>query len=486
MPPQRPNLLLITTDTHRVDALGCMGSPFAHSPSLDRLAREGVLFTQAHTAAPACMPARCSLMSGLHTPLHQCLENGMLPREDMPFFTEELERLGYITIMVGKTHFGPVPASFARRFVAEGEKGAESQDWFAARMKQAGYSRASREGSDVPEEYRLDSLIVDRTIACMGEAAAAQKPFFAFCSILSPHAPIDPPGEWAQKYGPADIPPASYQPGEWQGLPSLVREICGIPAREGGSLPQRLEEARGNVADALSQEEIRRYKAAYYGSAAWCDHLVGRLMAYLEEARLRENTLVVFTSDHGQQLFDHGFNDKHNYYDQSMRVPLIMSMPSRLPQGERREFASATDIAPTLAAAAGGRYEAANGYDLFTPLCQGEPLPRNAAAASLYRCMALVTRRWKLEYYVDEDAVRLFDRQRDPGEDRDLAGEEAYEQVRDKLLRILLRWHAGLEDVGRQRRRQQQGGPVARRVAKRVQSRAGRDCEAILEEAARL
>ena len=444
------NILLITTDTQRTDTLGCMGSSFAFSPHLDRMAREGVLFTQAHTVSPACMPARCSLMSGQYPQLHGCVENGISPRASMPFFTQNLKALGYRNIMVGKTHFGDIPDSFDEVYAAKGEKDGVTRD----------------------EQSHTDSLICDRAIASMENARQNAAPFFAFCSILSPHSPIDPPGRWANYYRQEDIPDARYHHREWETLPDIIRSICGIPNQAPDrTLDQRFIEAQGNIAENLTDEEICTIKALYYGSAAYCDALVGRLLDYLDQSGLRENTLVIFTSDHGLQNFDHGFNDKHNYYDETLRIPFIMSMPGTLPEGKKYDFASTIDIASSIVAAAGGHYCEGNGLDLFTPLAQGMAPPRNAAISISYQSMAVTTERWKLEYYLTDSLIRLFDRKNDPGELHNLALEEP--AVKDKLLRILLEWNAQLIDVAGLKSALHPGGPVARRIAEHAQKLRG-------------
>ena len=133
-------MLLITSDSQRTDTLGCMGAAFAVSPNIDALAGRGVLFTQGYCASPVCMAARCSIMTGLHAPLHGCLENGIQRHNDMLFFTDTLKEAGYKTAMIGKTHFGPVPDSFDYSFVTKGEKDAHSDDFFGREMKRRGFS----------------------------------------------------------------------------------------------------------------------------------------------------------------------------------------------------------------------------------------------------------------------------------------------------------------------------------------------------------
>lgn len=490
MPVQQPNILLITTDTQRTDTLCCMGSRFASSPNLDRLASEGVLFTRAYTAAPACMPARCSLLSGLHTPLHGCIENGVNRYEDMPVFTDCLKELGYCTIMVGKTHFGSLPSSFDIHEIVKGEKNQVRNDDFSSFFRESGYPENSCWPNLTPEAYCLDALIVNRTLHHIERARNQDQPFFAFCSLLSPHSPLDPPALWEKLYQTDQIPAPHFRNGEWKTMPIQLRQLCGLDGRStAASWIARMEEANGNIADNVSMDEILAYKALYYSSAAWCDSLIGKLLCYLDENHLRENTFIIFTSDHGQQYFDHGFNDKHNYYEETWRVPLIFSMPGTLPQGQLETFASGTDIAPSIVAAAGGCYDIANGYDLFTPLSRGENLPRHCAAASLQRSMAVVTEKWKLEYYLDDQETRFFYLAEDAYENHNLCVETLSEKgknnfpgsIKDQMLTALLTWRCTMVNPSEMRKRLERGGPVAERATKMLYEIRGRECEEILE-----
>jgi len=462
-----------------------MGSPFAYSPNLDSLAKSGVLFSQAHSCAPVCMPARCSMMTGLHAPLHGCTENGLERRDDLLFFTDTLKNSGYSTLMAGKTHFGPIPDSFEIKLITKGEKNSKGDDIFARQMALHGYSRSSSHPNPVPEEYCLESLIVDKTIESLEELKKNNNPFFAFCSLLSPHSPIDPPGRWmTDDIFRNKIPAPLFGSGEWETLPNSLKQFCGLPNnnQKNEIFPDNVHEAQGNIADLLSIDEMVSYRELYYRSAAYIDSLVGRLIDYLDSSGLRKNTLVIFTSDHGLQLFDHGFNDKHNYYDQSLRVPFIMSLPGVLPQNQNCGFASHVDLAPTITAAGGGIFDNANGFDLFTPLADGKDLPRHFAAASLYGSLALVTEKWKLEHYYFDNVFRLFDRINDPGETKNLAADPGYAGVTAALSRILLLWRSGLTDIDHLNKSATSGGPVAMRVIDRIRTDKGRNNELLAEK----
>ena len=485
---EKPNIVLITTDSQRWDTLACMGSSFALSPEIDRLAKEGVLFTQGHTSSPACMPARCSLLTGLHTPVHGCIENGVERRTEFPTLPDLLKEAGYYNMMIGKTHFGPIPESFDVQHVVT-EKSVNAKDCYAEHLQRYGYSRVSRYPNPVPEDLFMDAFLVDTTIEEIKKCNTQDQPFFAFCSLVSPHEPIDPPGEWGELYKEAVLPELNVVDEEIKHLPKQMKTLLGFTDGEGAADPSRtlqleqLYEAKGAAYHRGLREKVEQLRKLYYGLAAYCDHQVGRLIRYLDEAGLRENTLIIFSSDHGLQLYDHGFNDKHNFYDASWRVPFIMSMPGTLPMNERREFAIWNDIPTTILGAAGIEADTMQGFDLFTALKQGLPSPRQYAVATLYKSAALATKRWKLVYFFDDADGQLFDRQQDPDERHNLFHDEEYAEIRYRMLQALLTWRADLIDVAYYHRRTQETlhrldrlkvkAPAARRVINEVRAMQG-------------
>jgi len=472
----KPNILLITTDTQRCDTLRCMGNPHAISPNIDRLAGEGVLFEQAHTSSPVCSPARCSLLTGLHAPIHGCIENGMARYGFLPVFPDFLKEQGYTNIMVGKTHFGPVPDSFDVKYsmIPKGDKDNE----YTRHLKKHGYSQPEEHPNPIPEELYFESFVVDLTIREIENALeASQGPFFAYCSLHAPHGPLVPPGKWANIYDGIPLPDVIDIAGEHTNLPAHIRNLLGM-----GDRPGPAKERLDKLSDAY--RAIEEHRKLYYGFAAYCDAQVGRLLDFLDKSGLRENTLIIFSSDHGHQLYDHGFGNKHNYYDSSWRVPLIMSMPGTLPQGERRDFAIWNDITATILGAAGTKCETMQGFDLFTPLAQGLPSPRRCAVGTLYKSAALATRRWKLEYHFERSEGRLYDRVNDPHELNDLFADPNYAEVRQAMLMALLTWRADIADLHSMVTGIRNGGPVAKRTARLTLSMKGTDAERRLNEKA--
>jgi arylsulfatase A-like enzyme len=278
-----------------------------------------------------------------------------------------------------------------------------------------------------------------------------------------------------------------YTEGEEQHFSNHLKRTLGIAVNAEESGASGGKGKGGGQGEKLYNESMREkakeHRKLYYGLAAYCDAQVGRILDYLDSKGLRENTLIIFTSDHGQQLYDHGFNDKHNYYDESWRVPFIMSMPGTLPSGERRDFAIWNDIPTTILGAAGTRCDSMQGFDLFTPLTEGQPSPRRCAVATLYKSAGLATNRWKLEYYFEERSGRMYDRINDPHETKDLYHEPAFKDIRNELVMALLNWRSDLTDVSRLNEGTAGGGgPVARRLVHHTRSMKGTDSEIRLNE----
>jgi len=226
-------------------------------------------------------------------------------------------------------------------------------------------------------------------------------------------------------------------------LPWQTRMLLGLLGKEHDNPPMF---PRG-VPD-VSHIDHARYR--YYALAAYVDYEVGRMLDFLDRELLTPSTLVAFWSDHGSQLFDHGIgNDKHTFYDASLRIPFLLRWPGVLPANATATFASTLDLTATTAAAAGQTPPPDwQGFDLVAALRHGDPSPRTVAVSVEYRSFALVTPRWKLAYFPEQGEGRLFDRIADPDERTDLFESTAHAAPRDGLLRALLRWRAQQDPIG--------------------------------------
>ena len=432
----RPNVLLVTTDSQRADTVAAWqnatgAAPTAFSPHADALAATGVVFRNAHTIAPVCSPARASLLLGVSPFVHGKLENGIAGQMSSAAFAEDnnksaaplrvsdpwtrlLEQRGYATACFGKTDFGG------------GSGGFQHLD----KAKRAPGHNQSFEG-----------VVVDRTIAWLDKRTTALvwHPFAVHASFLTPHV------QTGRSYRHSPI------------APHLARAYDGRP------LPQpRIDLGAG---DELSSQDVwlalRNFTAdvvgeaarrAYYVRAAHADEQLGRLVGWLRRKSLQTRTLVIYTSDHGYLLGDHGLATKHTFHDGALRVPLILSLPGVLPAGAVRDFAGLLDVTATIVAASSGfntmeplppEYQ---GFDLVAPIAAGRPSPRKAIAAALYDSFAVVTPGWKLAYFPEAGEGRLWDRAADPREQLDLyqraADNTTLGALRDGLLRALMRWRS--------------------------------------------
>lgn len=352
---QPPNVLFIVCDQMRGDALSCLGHPNARTPHLDRLAREGVLFENAYCNSPVCVPSRMSMFSGLYPHQTGRLSNRPWGGELLAFentiahhFAERGYRLGW----VGKNHTYRNDAW-------------QHFDTVSIRAREP-FRRYSRFvpphwHSDTlwPEEHCHPRLNTDEAIHFLRQQNAKQ-PFFLHVSYFDPHPPYMAPATYTSRYCSAEMQLPPYAP----------------PA----SLSQRLDDFwRGFRMDQVTDADLTETLRYYYASIEWgVDAQVGRIMNALNQSGLRENTIVVFTSDHGDFMTDYRLVRKGMFlYDSLLHVPLIWSAPKRLPQHVRsQEPAQLLDLFPTLADLTGGPVPDSCEGSSLGPALQGEPMDR--------------------------------------------------------------------------------------------------------------
>lgn len=484
------NVILIMTDQQRADSLGCLGNDQIRTPHLDALAARGAVFAQHHTPNQICSPSRASLFSGQYARDHGLTRNGVALAEDTPLLTHDLKAAGYRTHGVGKFHFQPIlagpehkmPDSNAFWTLPESEtwqgpffgfdtvgiligesvcatEGGHYAKWLKETAPEAaalyGPGRALEPGPEdldevwkaaIPEELHYNSWITDDACAFLKEHGK-EEPFFLFVSYPDPHHPFSPPAPWCDMYDPADLPAPARVEGELDTMPSFVldgdaEEAAGSyvdflvnpgPPREQGFL----QTTRG-MSDASVQQAI----AHTYGMISMIDHNVGRILAELEGQGLAEDTLVIFTSDHGELLGDHGLIRKGPVgYSALLKVPMIMAGPGVAP-GCREGLTSHVDLRATLqgylglpeAQTGGVSFEAmlddaqAAGRDCF----YGEYHARTRAET--YN-QTIITGGWRLTQYPgNAEWGELFDLAGDPGEHRNLYFSPAHAEIRQSLL----------------------------------------------------
>jgi choline-sulfatase len=443
-----PNLLFITTDQQRWDSLPCYGLSFMRTPHLDRLAREGLVFDHAYTPAPLCVPARASLLSGQWPSTTGVLGNNHGLAADTPTWPARLSAAGYRTAAIGKMHFYPWDArqGFEERISAEDKRHVYLQDDFVKFLRAHGHERVhptTNPGyfeslgapvTPLPKRFHVDGFTGDQAADWL--ARHGHEPFAAWVSFAGPHDPYDPPEEMAAMYADAPIP-----------VPIGSRaELATKPRAQQRANTETINNSMFRIDPTqATPEQHRRWRAHYYANISLIDEGIGKILAALEATDALERTLIIFTSDHGDALGDHGLAYKSFFYDCMARVPLIVRGPG-VAAGQRcPALVSLLDLVPLFYGVAGVEPPPTlEGVDL-TPLLQAPTGPGRSAVFS-ENLGALMVRdaRYKYVHYADGDC-ELYDLSTDPTEERNLADDSAaapeIARLRALLLEHTLRSH---------------------------------------------
>ncbi|MCK4966359.1 sulfatase-like hydrolase/transferase, partial [bacterium] len=347
-PGNPPNILWIMTDDQRVDSIGAYGSEWAKSPNIDSIAQSGVLFRNAVAQSVVCAPSRVSMVSGRYCHSNGMTANGAKVKEDTYPLTREFGDAGYQLTNIGKIH-AEVPGykTFDTMIPAPGYGGPASNPFkfkneFEGKESEYGVIKLPDfviiSGTyPLPEEKTEHGITTSNAINFIEDSL--QEPFFLRVSMISPHTPVLPPEPYDSMYNPDEIPLPLPTDEELRSKPKFERE--------------KLMEFSGS-AGRITNEEIKKARASYYGLSASVDNQVGRLLDVMRKKNLLENTIVVFSSDQGVQMGEHGIFMKRNFYEQTILSPLIVSYPGRIPQGRVVDsHVELLDIFPTMFELAG-------------------------------------------------------------------------------------------------------------------------------------
>lgn len=458
---KKPNILWICTDQQRFDTLGCYGNPYVHTPNLDGLAGQGVLFEQAYCQSPVCTPSRASFLTGRYPRTTRCRMNGQAIPADERLVSKLLADGGYNCGLAGKLHLAPTHPSvspLAERRIDDGFAEFhwshhpepdwptdEYQHWLRGHGK--AYSVTPLKGSKHVETgmetaYHHTTWCAEKAIHFMQANARYKRPWMFVVDIFDPHHPFDPPQAYLERYLERldEIPLPDFVPGELKDKPHYQRERHGTASRRKKALAYA----------SLTNRDHRLLRAAYWAMVDLIDAQVGRMLAALEDTGQRDDTLVIFMSDHGELLGDHGMYLKGPFfYDVSVRVPLIVSMPGTVRGGRRvSSLIELTDLAPTLLEAAGlPAYPGMQGRSAWklltrrkTPGAHRGDVYCEHYDASLgnrgtgAQATMVRTPTHKLIAFRGEELGELYDLTQDPGEHENRWGDPAYETVKRELL----------------------------------------------------
>jgi arylsulfatase len=454
----RPNILLITTDEHRYDCLSCSGNPVIRTPHIDSIAQGGVRFDRPYVQNPMCMPSRMSIMTGRYPSEHGCNINcvSIPAHEQENTLMSHLRDAGYCTAGIGKMHMMPKWGPFGFRYLdlVEGKADRNNQyiDYLTARGWEGKQRQPKGESplngvhtNALPAEETIDAFVGRRAARWLKEWEGDQ-PFFLWVSFCNPHFPFDPPEPYDTLYDPAEVPLPVWSEGEMDLKPTQ----------------HQLQRERGY--DKVTEPQLRKLVANYYGNISLVDDQVGRVLDVLMQTGLAGDTLIAFTSDHGDHLGDHRLLHKSGmtFYDVCVRVPLLIRYPQAFPVGVVcEELVESIDLAPTMLDVAGvgvpetmqgrslvglaeggiddWRDDAFSEIDLhINPRMHGPGHPGSRDHVAM-----ICTREWKYVHFPNLGIGELYDLERDPYEldnlfyDPARAGRVA--EMRLRLLNRLMR-----------------------------------------------
>lgn len=446
---ERPNILLLMTDQQRPDSLGCYGSPVARTPNLDRLAREGVLFENCYVQNPLCCPSRYSLLTGRYPHSHGVRSNWYAPRPGEQSFAHQLGRVGYHTAAIGKMHFTPWHDTFGfdGRIIAEAKFAVDTPDDYERFLRRHGTSRknlydldspeyirnATAVKSKLPQQLHIDSFVGRSIVEYLW---SARPPFCCAASFLSPHNPYDPPAPYDSMFTGVRFPPRNMYPGEASEKPPEAYEYIN----------NRLKWPIKT--DQLSPEQIQLTKSYYYGTCTLVDDWVGRILEVLRTRNLTDNTIILYTSDHGDLLGDHGLIYKQCFYEQSVKVPLIVHAPSRFRPRRVSDPIEALDIFSTVCELGRAWPGAGRQSRSLVPLLDGRSgyLHREAVFSENHFGRMVRHGSYKMVYYPGKPYGELYNLAEDPDEAVNLWTRLDGSPVKQRLKDLLLDWAFTSED----------------------------------------
>ncbi|OLL30794.1 sulfatase [Burkholderia sp. SRS-W-2-2016] len=523
----QPNFLFFITDQHRADHLGAYGNREVRTPHLDRLAARSWLAERCYVASPVCMPNRATLLTGRWPSAHGVRHNGIALSLRTRTFLDQLRDAGYRTALAGKGHLQNMtgkaavwPAAGAPAFrpaAMREDAGRYDQEWAPAWQASAAHemalpyygfddvalaidhgdtagghyrrwlerehpgvaARVGREHAlpspgyvladagqawrtQAPEECHPSAWIADQTMRMLDGYARGDKPFFLQCSFPDPHHPFTPPGRYWDMYAPEDVRlPASFDVAG-RALPPHVAWLHA--ERERGAAVKHTP-----ALFACTEREAREAIALNYGSISFIDAMIGKVLAHLQTLGLADNTVVVFSSDHGDYMGDHQLLWKGPIHYQSIiRVPFLWHDPQAGGDGARSQaLCSSADLAPTVLERAGvAPFNGIQGASLL-PLIDAAHEPAGAAPdnwrdavlieeeaqrqlfgfAARPRVRTLQTGRFRLSLYDGQTWGELYDLAEDPHELRNLWSEPAYAQHKAEAMERLGRTMLALSDT---------------------------------------
>lgn len=459
MADTRPNIIFIITDQQRYDTIRALGYDYMDTPNLDRLVTEGVTFTDCHVTAASCAPARASLFKGYYPHTTGILKNADRWRRS---WIELLNDAGYRCTNVGKMHTWPFETElgFDERYVVENKdrylEGRYYFDEWDKALRFRGLIKQQRElyrqradyrdrlGAfewELPEDTHPDNFVGDMAVWWI-DSYPKTEPLFLQIGFPGPHPPYDPVPRYAEPYLKKDLPLLEVTQQELDNQPPAFKEL----RRHNNEIDHD-----SVVLELNPTHEQRHLQRAYYlANVTMIDEKVGQILEVLERNGYLDNSIIIFTSDHGDCLTDHGHSQKWTMYDLITRIPLTVWAPGRFPAGMVDSLCQQMDLGPTILELAGVKVPPTlEAVSMLDALEGADWNGRNFVFAEqikdgiLTGCefMTMVRNKaWKLVHFLDEPYGQLFDLLHDPDEVNNLWSDPSAATMKQELLSVLREW----------------------------------------------
>tara|TARA_B100001123_G_C15237075_1_gene997579 strand:- start:27 stop:1457 length:1431 start_codon:yes stop_codon:yes gene_type:complete len=457
---KQPNIVLIMTDQQRFDSISALGFPYADTPNLDRLVHEGVNLSQCYITAPSCAPARASLFTGYYPHTTGILKNADRWTRS---WVERLSNVGYHCVNIGKMHTFPfeTPLGFDERYVVENKdrylEGRYYFDEWDKALQARGLIKQQRElyrqrsdyherlGAfewELPEDMHPDVFVGNLAQWWINNYPVTQ-PLFLQIGFPGPHPPYDPTWEYAQPYMERELP-----------LPVVTEmELANQPAPFLEMRQHNCEVDHDSVVHQLNPttEQLHRQRAYYLANVTMIDHQIGKILQTLEHQGYLDNSVVIFTSDHGDCLGDHGHSQKWTMYDIITRVPTIVWSPSHFEGGQTIDgLCQQMDLGPAILELAGADVPTTIEAKSILPALAGQKWTAREYVFAEHgkdgilqgtEFMSMVrSQDWKLVHFLDQPDGQLFDLKADPAEINNLWSHSQFSYKRQELLDVLREW----------------------------------------------
>lgn len=458
----KPNILFIMTDQQRFDTIRALGNKLIYTPNMDRLVKRGVSFKNAYSPCPVCVPARYTIRTGCDSRHTRSFKNQIAPGVNGQkstieercglYLAKTMQKLGYRTFGIGKFHTSPWDENLGFDVHLHSEELYDNQD----QRKRDSYVKWLREYhpkfnfvealmgertemyyqpqiSIVPAELGVENWAAEQAVDQIDKKEI--KPYFGFVSFIGPHPPFAPPIPYNRMYNPDK-------------MENPLDSDIAIDFMD-----EQMKYMNHMIwAEDLSKPHIRILKARYYGEISYIDSCLGKILDAVEKRPDANNTLIVFTSDHGDNLGDHHSWQKECFFDTAMKIPFIVSWPEKLPQNTTHEgLASLTDLFG-IATNAAGQTELRDGVDILE-IAKGQGKPRDhivglygLPGSNLFKIM-IRENKWKLNCFANGGTMQLFDLASDPNETINQVNN--FPEVVKKLYAIAVSecQHPGLKDA---------------------------------------